>query len=1194
MPNGADREDTIRWLHISDLHVGASGADLWKQVRRDLLGHLKRTLDEPGGPDLDVVLVTGDLACNGTRSEYDELDRLLDSIRKTAGRDLPVLAVPGNHDVARPQTAKDRGPYRWLRSYRKDDDEDAVENRRHLWQEKDGAPIVGLFTEYAAWWARSGARPGQGIVRTVHPSPVVPGDFSAVLESAGGLRLEVLGLNSAWAQYTGGDFREKIQLEREQLGLVRPTGRAADARTLVLQHHPPDWLHPMARAVFDESIYPPREVTACLFGHMHECRTRVEGLSEERVRAFIQAPSVFGVEHYNTSREDRRFGYGFGEIARSGRIRLRLFERRRLKDGSWDLVPDTSVGRVDADGWLLFRNGDEAAASSLARPVPPIEVHAPVIDKYREWATESHRELSMVGIGADDFHFRLKDVYVSLGLSPRGPSPDPRLKHPRHMEASASREPVDLERLLELAGAGRGTIVLGNPGSGKTTALRKLAYELLEGRGPQLGVDERMLPVFLRARRLSPAMLEGSVEAFIQSELDELTAREMKGIGAALWARGNLLLLVDGLDEIADDTQRAQACRWLEKKLKLCRKRRSRLVVSSRYDGYGDGARLGGFLHVDLRPLTKEQVRALVERWFREARRTLLGPARLAEADALSEKEAQSLIRQIELPAVSTGRLRVMVSTPLLLTILCLVVVRGYAIPRKRVEFYRCCLEVLLERWCRCRSGERDDASKPPPVDLSGGIGLLRTVASHLQRAGRRDDLTSEELTGLVSQQVVRLTRDGRATAGPAEILDWLVRDAAVLAEYSDDRYGFGHLDLQSYLAALALTGAGGAGLTELVEHFGEDWWKETTLLAVALTEQSAFVPLMERVLQTSALLDPDGQALLGDCIEEADNPEPEPFAKLLRDASESPARKAAVLRLWADRREPVVVEAARGLRGSKDVDLRALAARVAAIAEARSVGGPTAGRAYDDSVSEIRFLWVPGGTFEMGAKGLQQVCDPPHAVRVSDLWLGETPVTNAQYGRYLEAAPGAMEPALWRDRRFSSPDQPVVAVSWHDAMGYCQWLRETTGLPAILPSEAQWERAARGDDGRPYPWGRDDPDETRAWFGQAIESQPKLVGGYPAGAGPYGHQDLAGNVWEWCLDVWSEDEYRRRKVVEPLDPIVDAGDADRRALRGGCFINVAQFLRAAVRYWDPAEYRVIFVGFRVALSPASRWPVGA
>lgn len=190
----------------------------------------------------------------------------------------------------------------------------------------------------------------------------------------------------------------------------------------------------------------------------------------------------------------------------------------------------------------------------------------------------------------------------------------------------------------------------------------------------------------------------------------------------------------------------------------------------------------------------------------------------------------------------------------------------------------------------------------------------------------------------------------------------------------------------------------------------------------------------------------------------------------------------------------------------------------------------------------------------------------------------------------FLEKA-GAREPQYWRDRRFSSPDQPVVGVSWEEAQAFCRWLGEVWQRPVMLPTEAQWEFAARGPKSRKYPWGDEPPAATRACFDLDWEKgQPAPVGSYPAGRGPFGTLDQAGNVWDWCRDAWDQKAYAKRaaNADEPVDPFVEGDKVSDRVLRGGGWIDPAEGLRAAIRHGSPAWGRRVGIGFRVAAAPAS------
>lgn len=212
----------------------------------------------------------------------------------------------------------------------------------------------------------------------------------------------------------------------------------------------------------------------------------------------------------------------------------------------------------------------------------------------------------------------------------------------------------------------------------------------------------------------------------------------------------------------------------------------------------------------------------------------------------------------------------------------------------------------------------------------------------------------------------------------------------------------------------------------------------------------------------------------------------------------------------------------------------------------------------------------------------------PIHRVALSPFRLAETPVTNRQYGLFLSKT-GHREPDLWRSRRYSDPEQPVVGVSWRDAMRFCEWLTERVGVCFALPCEAQWEYAARGPEGRRFPWGDAEPTRELACFGK---NMPDPVGAHPVGKGPYGTLDQAGNVWEWCLDVWDENAYAKRShEMVVRDPVVAEGDSEWRCLRGGAWLNPAENLRSALRAWGVASIREHIIGFRVAAVPANLGP---
>ena len=237
-----------------------------------------------------------------------------------------------------------------------------------------------------------------------------------------------------------------------------------------------------------------------------------------------------------------------------------------------------------------------------------------------------------------------------------------------------------------------------------------------------------------------------------------------------------------------------------------------------------------------------------------------------------------------------------------------------------------------------------------------------------------------------------------------------------------------------------------------------------------------------------------------------------------------------------------------------------------------------TLGASGVNSTDGAEWVWVPPGQFTMGSP-LEKRRDkelPAHSVTITrGFRLYQHPVTNVQYKRYMHSRNGVKEPRYWSDSRFNTPNQPVVGVSWAEAVAYAQW------AGARLPTEAEWEYAARGTDGREYPWGNTAPDASRAVFN---EQGTKPIGGRPAGASWCGACDMSGNVWEWCSDWWSNN-YRSVKSVPPDPAGPPAGSY--RVVRGGSWRSIPDNLSAAYRSRHSPALRYHPLGFRLVLLEA-------
>jgi len=245
---------------------------------------------------------------------------------------------------------------------------------------------------------------------------------------------------------------------------------------------------------------------------------------------------------------------------------------------------------------------------------------------------------------------------------------------------------------------------------------------------------------------------------------------------------------------------------------------------------------------------------------------------------------------------------------------------------------------------------------------------------------------------------------------------------------------------------------------------------------------------------------------------------------------------------------------------------------------------GSTQVRANDGMV----MMYVPAGEFTMGSNAGAADEQLPHEVYLDALWIDRTEITNVMYAKCFAA--GDCKSAGTSDRSSQYSDQPVTTIAWSDAEAYCAW------VGARLPTEAEWEKAARGTDGRTYPWG--EGFDASRFLAVISDIRYTAVGGYPAGASPYGALDMAGSAYEYVADWYSPGYYRTSPTANPLGPasgsahVVRGGHQSYVARATGPGYEWSHDYRSAGRSYDslamPGNRNNHFhEGFRCALSAA-------
>jgi len=728
------------------------------------------------------------------------------------------------------------------------------------------------------------------------------------------------------------------------------------------------------------------------------------------------------------------------------------------------------------------------------------------------------------------------------------------------------------ENLLQLLHTANRLLVLGEPGSGKTVSLERLAWELCGGAEP-------IVPVVVRLFRYAGTPLAKWVQAGLQ-ETGHLRLDDEKALIAFLKGEGwgRCFFLFDGLNEVSPphrDRLVDELVRWMDSYP------RHPVVLTSR---------------------------AQDELWRRVREKV----GRVVVVQPISDEQAQAYLtarlgqRGDDLYGRLGQQLRAIARTPLLLRLIEEAGAAGESVPGNRAELYECFVSRMLRR----DTDRRMDAEIRERTKRQA----LTDLAYHLS-LGQRLSCPREEAVEEVARRL------GEGQVDQADRVVGACARHGLLA--GDDMIWFvPHHTVQEHFAALALQEVAEQewrlsrwmGLRRSVRRVlsgkeeglsalaADDWWRETFVQLAGLVNDA------DRLALDVAQVNP---WLAWWCIEEGRGVTEETRQAVadrsirLLESEQVADRRRAVAALAQVRNERVVWPL---LRAAADPDVEVAGLAVQALVEMGDAVRTEAlalaqqpehslhgsGLAYLEALLGQPVVWVPPGPFLMGSdkrRDAQAFDDelPQHEVILPGYWIGRYSVTVAQFRAFVKASGHTpQDPHSLKGQ----DDCPVVDVNWYDALAFCRWLSERAGIPVTLPSEAEWEKAARGTDGRVYPWGDEPPDEKRCNFDHHPGGTTPVGRYSPQGDSPYGCADMAGNVWEWTRSLWGKD-MQKPDFGYPYSPEDGREDlkasADiRRVLRGGSWDFVQWFTRCAYRFWYIRDYFYISVGLRVVVSPGS------
>jgi formylglycine-generating enzyme required for sulfatase activity/energy-coupling factor transporter ATP-binding protein EcfA2 len=749
--------------------------------------------------------------------------------------------------------------------------------------------------------------------------------------------------------------------------------------------------------------------------------------------------------------------------------------------------------------------------------------------------------------------------------------------------------------ILDLMKAHDGLIVLGDPGSGKSTFLKFLALSLATKQGEPLGLTGR-LPILLPLAAYANALSEGEIR------LDRFLAQyyEQRGVDAPMgevldhaFQSGSVLFLLDGLDEVRDTSLRNTVVERVRDCYTTRRAAGNKFVITSRIVGYREvRPQAEGLAECTLVDFENDEIRSFVEKWTEAVERAASGDTSLAVMEAKRERE-ELLDAANRNPGV-----RSLAANPLLLTILAVMKRQGVTLPERRAELYQTYIETLLRGWNLVRSlagrSTRD-------LDVVETLKVLAPLALWMHETSPGVGLVKE---WDLHQELERIYSE-RGNEKPEEATRHFLEDvrehAALLLDRGGRQYGFIHLTFQEYLAAVALAQKGqqeiGPVVDALAAHIGEPAWYEVSLLTIG------YLGIVQK-------RDEAASAVVQELIACAPNPTGE--AVVLAGRAVADAGAAGVT---PPCREAVMKTLLETIR-AKEVKAVRRAAAGKVLAE---LGDP---RPEVTTLDGMEFCLVPTGPFRMGNDNKKEDDPleneaPEHQVEIPyDFFLGRYPVTVAQFQEYVQTSQARLGDL---DALHNAANAPVGNVSWDEAKEFCVWLtRKWTdagliqdGWSVALPSEAEWEKAARGgleipakpqvrpfgpvalggrlkqnpEPARRYPWGGK-PDPERANCRDTGIGDVSAAGCFPQGASPYGCEELNGNVWEWTRSL--EGSYPYPDVGKDRHLREDLTKKGLRVLRGGAFDGSSRYVRCAYRLRSRPGDRDLSVGFRVVLSPFS------
>ncbi len=852
--------------------------------------------------------------------------------------------------------------------------------------------------------------------------------------------------------------------------------------------------------------------------------------------------------------------------------------------------------------WEYRRNGDTV----ISDVVQTADAVAGIRLRYLERIAEPLTYLSMSSLDpkfgdattSEAERIRLADVYIDMDTKTQVRT-DGEGEGKEEELIAVGRDTRPLSVLEALVRSQR-MVLVGEPGGGKSTFVNYLVFCLAsEGVDPSAGWRKRLkywrdewtnlmpVPVVLRDMAVWIDSTQpqdekiGLLQSYLQYWLHTLGLNDCSAVLLQRIRTGQALLLFDGLDEVpANITPRIRD-------MLLNLPKDWPTLVTCRVLSYEDER-----WHLDenrwprfeLDKLNEEKIDGFIDAWYQQLKQS----GEISNPEALSTKLKQ---------AVRRPDLWRMAQNPLLLTEMALVHSHNKELPDERAALYEEVIKLLLVRWeaAKLDRAEGDETrwrfllrqAELNDMDMMRELWKLAYDVHGKMGAKEDGDATADISKAELYERLKELDPEHDPVWAEAmlEVINY--RSGLLVERKKDMIYSFPHRTFQEYLAGAYLS-----SLPKFTDEAvklaseGAGWW-EVILLGVG------------RLVHVSG--DVEKPLVLVDELCPKDEPKHEDeiawrniwlAGQCLLEIGLTRAQRYRTGREASDRlRTHLTTLITHDLLEPRE---RAEAGSILSV-----IGDK---RNFDEMVSVSAGEFLMGSTDQHVAEVIKEESEslfhsiyerekPQHTVLVDDFRIGKYSVTNTQYAHFIEANPDHKAPNHWQDRQPPQElrNHPVVNVSWHDAVAYCQWLSQEKGGEYRLPTEAEWEKAARGPstnnpaghrsglatNGLIYPWGNDFA-PNKCNMGETGIGGTSPAGMFKAGASPYECLDMSGNVWEWCLSKYQPYPYKegKRNVIDQT--------SDSRVLRGGSFIDIRRLVRCALRNLDCPDNRDDYIGFRV------------